>query len=350
MYRNEFEKLVTPLTDKELNYRSNPVPSNKIYSHLFGKVESDGTYHFKMPPINSSNAALQFRDYHSVPSAKPYKLNNNIAFNRQSRYSIVPLHSHDYIEMNFIYSGNATAVINGKELQLGTGDVCIMDSRVVHTLYTTHDDDIILNAIMNFKYFTNSFLLKLADSGPIARFLSNALNASNEHNQYILFHTAQNPLVKELYENAYCEFLEPGICAEEVIDNYMRLLFIELVRCYQTEKENEYKSSNKNYITEILLYMEEHCVDCTLESVAEKYHFHPNYLSRAIKKATGSTFKDLVSEYRLKLASFYLINSDFPIYKIASDCGYKNQNFFYKKFYAEYGMSPKLYRDSHKKV
>jgi len=162
----------------------------------------------------------------------------------------------------------------------------------------------------------------------------------------MLFHTAENPLAKELFENAYCEYLEPGICSREAIDNYMQLLFIELVRCYQTTIENEYKTSNKIHITEILNYIKDHCVDCTLKGVANEYHFHPNYLSRAVKHATGRTFKSLVNEYRMKLATFYLINSDLPIHKIALECGYKNLNFFYHKFYEFYQISPKNYRDN----
>jgi AraC-like DNA-binding protein/mannose-6-phosphate isomerase-like protein (cupin superfamily) len=346
MYRKQFENLVTPLTDKEINYKKNPNVINKLFNQALSLRDEEGIFHFKMISPNPAEAGLQFRDYRSTFMDKAYKLSNNIVFNRQSRYSLVPLHRHEYIEMNFIYSGNATAVINNQELQLTEGDICIMDSGVVHTLYTSTDNDIILNAIMDFQYFSNSLLLKLSDSGPIARFLFNALNKTNKHNQYMLFHTLEHPLVKELFENAYCEFLEPGICSAEAIDNYMQLLFIELVRCYQITMENEYKSSNKNHMTEILLHIEENCVDCTLESVAEKYHFHPNYLSRAIKKATGYTFKSLVSEYRMKLATFYLMNSDMPIHKIALDCGYKNLNFFYKKFYEYYHMSPKNYRDN----
>ncbi len=344
MYRKEFEKLVIPLTDKEIYYQKNSSLSPKFYEQIGGRKDENGVYQFDMPIIHPSDAALQFRDYHYTITEKNHKLNNNIVFNKQNRYSIVPLHSHNYIEMNFVYSGQATAVINSRQLQLTTGDICIMDSGVVHTLITSSDDDIILNAIMDFHFFTNSFLMKLSENGPIARFLYHALSETKEHEQYMLFHTQNHPLAGELFENAYCEFLEPGICAKEVIESYVRLLFIELLRCYQTEKEKEYKSSNKSYITEILLYMEENCISCTLESVAQKYHFHPNYLSRAIKKATGCTFKDLVSEYRMKLAAFYLRNSEQPIHKIASDCGYKNQNFFYKKFYLQYHMTPKEFR------
>ena len=65
----------------------------------------------------------------------------------------------------------------------------------------------------------------------------------------------------------------------------MSLIFIELARCYQGNQEHEYHKSNKNYLTEVLQYMDDHCIDCTLESTAAHFGFHPNYLSRMVRRA-----------------------------------------------------------------
>ena len=63
-----------------------------------------------------------------------------------------------------------------------------------------------------------------------------------------------------------------------------------------------------------------------------------------VKEGTGSAFKDLVSDGRLSRAAFLLLTTEAPISQIANQCGYSNQNFFYKKFQVRYGCTPAVYR------
>ena len=43
-------------------------------------------------------------------------------------------------------------------------------------------------------------------------------------------------------------------------------------------------------------------------------------------------------------ASFYLINTDLPVYEIANRVGYDTLGHFYRKFEALYQMKPLMYR------
>lgn len=90
--------------------------------------------------------------------------------------------------------------------------------------------------------------------------------------------------------------------------------------------------------------MESNYQTVTLNSVAELFGFHPNYLSAYIKKHTGKSFKELIITQRMLQAGFYLRNTNTPISEIAQEVGYQNQGFFYKKFQEYYQMSPVEYR------
>ena len=83
---------------------------------------------------------------------------------------------------------------------------------------------------------------------------------------------------------------------------------------------------------------------CTLISTASHFNFHPNYLSALIKKSTGKSFKELIQAQKLTRSSILLTNSNMPIYEIASEIGYQNLSFFYKKFKDYYGITPNEYR------
>ncbi len=343
MTRQEFEEALIPLTPEEETYKINPNFNIDDYISLYKNYQQNNI------PINDIKKNYIFISSCNIfPQKKDIKhfKSNDIAFNRNDRFFNSPVHSHDYIELNYVFSGCCTAIINNQSIPLTTGDICIMDTRVSHTFLPCSEPDIVLNILMSTDYFSSSFLSSLRFDSPVTKFLADVITKSNEHNQYLIFHTAQNSLVKELIENMIIEYLYPGICCESVLRFNLNLLFIELVRCYQAYKEKKHHKKGNRYLTEILDYMDTHCTTCTLTEVASKFNFNPNYLSRMIKEKTGSNFQDILCDCRMNRVVFLLRNSDMPIYMIANECGYQNQSFFRKKFTEYYQQTPKEYRDS----
>lgn len=342
MNKGEFRELIVPITEKERLYRTEPERSLEYYQVNRNGLRKENDVYVLPVPIQKEGAREHglFSDRIVLSPAQL----DGIAFNKQTRFSQVPLHRHDYIEMNYVYEGYCTARINGQTVAMRTGDVCIMDSGVVHTILPTGEEDIVLNCLMDRRYFTASFVERFAASGPIPRFLSYALSEQRDHSRYLLFHTDQRPFFRDLMEDIFCEYLEPQLCVEGAISSYMNLVFIELVRCYQGEMESEYRQARRSYLTEILRYMDDHCTSCTLEETAAQFGFHPNALSRLIRQSTGSSFKDLITDGRMAKAAFLLRSTTQPVQEIAQQCGYSNQSFFYKKFAERYGCTPAEYR------
>lgn len=338
MHQQEFRELLFPLSTKEKEYRKHPELSDRFYAEQKNlKADSTGIYYFDVGLLSTNHGEI-------LPdTVRPYP-DTDLYFSRQTRYSHVPLHRHRYIEMNYVYSGSCSAVINGTEILLEEGDVCIMDVGVVHTITSVCEKDIVLNYIMEKNYFNYRFIEQLAHSGIVSKFIADVIDKSSRHNQYLLFHTASDPRIKELFENIFCEYLDPGICSKAVIDSYMTIIFVRLAQCYRETKEQEYRKNSRSYITEILEYIDGHCTDCSLTETAAHFNFHPTYLSRAIKKATGQTYKELTDNCRLARAALLLKNTTLPISEIAAQCGWSNQKQFYKKFENGYACTPKEYR------
>ncbi len=339
MTRKEFEEALLPLTPSEEKYKKNPYYLNTQFSDYIWQQQQNNDNRFKFIEKMENNILP------NLNSVSPF-LSSNITLNRHDRFAIIPVHTHGYIEMNYVFQGNCTTQINQKKVRLSTGDICIMDRNASHTILPTGETDIILNIMLSCEYFSSSFLGTLLNGGPVAKFLSEVISENNEHNQYLVFHTKRSLLVKELIGNIFIEYLNPGICCADVLRHNLSLLFIELARCYQGHMERKLHKRSKAYMTEILNYMENHCTDCTLEDVAKQFNFHPNYLSRLLKIETGANFQDILCEIRMNRVVFLLQNSELPIYKIAADCGYLNQSFFRKKFMERYGQTPNQYRMS----
>jgi len=271
----------------------------------------------------------------------------NVTISKHHRYIRVPNHKHDFIELIYVYSGSSTQIINGSTVYLTVGQMCLLDTNVVHSIEAAGKNDIIINCLMRKDYFDTSFFSRLSSNNLISNFLVNAIYQSKSHNNYIVFNSGNNYKLMRFMQDLMCEYYENSICAKEIINCYIILIFSELLKIYQNQTNELSILSKKDCIhsiSDILEYIENNHSTASLTSTANYFHFHPNYLSALIKKTTGKSYKDIIQEHRFKKACSLLKNTDITIDKISSDIGYNNLNFFYKKFKILYGVTPSEYR------
>ncbi len=270
--------------------------------------------------------------------------NKYVCVNKESRFTWIPEHIHTVIEFLYVYRGSCVQVIGGQRVVMEQGDICMLDTDVPHSIEYLGEEDIIITIEMRKEYLTQGFMIRLGDDGIINRFLVNTLSMNAAHDQYLLFERQEGSEIHGIIQHILCEYYEPGICSEKMIDAYMVLLFCEIMRRYRDQR---FQSGHENIrqVMEILEYIERNCLTATLKSAAAYFGFHPNYLSSYVRKHTGQTFKELVILQRMYQACFYLSNTELPVYEIADKVGYENLGFFYKKFEGIYKMTPQGYRN-----
>ena len=324
MNHKELDERLRTLTDRELYYRSNPVLPERYSKHSLVEYEGKNIYLF---------------------DSQDLIIGENITVSKHTRFAEVPMHIHNYIELSYVYSGNITETIKNKAITLKEGQICIVDTGVPHSILPTKEEDIIINILMRKEYFTTSFLSMLSSKGIISEFLVTAVSNKKDHDNYIIFNSDNNKRISNLMKELLCEYFEKSLYSDEIIDCYMILIFIELMKVFQYDANQAHTNSSGSLsIIDILQYLEENYMTCTLVSTAEHFNFHPNYLSSLIKKTTNKSFKELIQAQKLTRSSILLSNSDIPIYEIANEIGYQNLNFFYKKFKDYFGVTPNEYR------
>lgn len=333
MNRTSFEEEVQKITSTEASYKEDPKVLLKNYKHRFGQQPS--TYFHVFREKCNIFPDLPFEDHFKSPQ---------IAFNRNDRFCEIPLHFHGFIEINYVYTGRCTAMINGKTIEMAQGDMCIMDRNVIHTLLPTQEKDVVLNILMTSEFFSYSFLNSFMVDGPVSKFLFDAITENNEHDRYLMFHTEHNHKVKEIVEDMILEYLEPGTFCESILRFNLGLMYIELARCYQEFMEDYHERNNRSYMTKIIEYIEKNCATCNLNDTALRFNYSPNYLSNLLKQETGMNFQELLTESRMKKIVYLLKTTNIPIHVIAMDYGYQNQSFFRRKFKEKFGMGPREYR------
>ncbi|MBC7879852.1 MAG: AraC family transcriptional regulator [Anaerolineae bacterium] len=85
----------------------------------------------------------------------------------------------------------------------------------------------------------------------------------------------------------------------------------------------------------------------SLEQVASKLYLSPCHLAHVLKRETGKTFVELLTEKRLEKTVQLLLLTELSIGEIASQVGFEDASYFTKRFRQKVGLSPKAYRTHH---
>lgn len=86
----------------------------------------------------------------------------------------------------------------------------------------------------------------------------------------------------------------------------------------------------------------------TLTNLANYFHFSSVYLSRFIKKHTGYTFTELLTNTRMYHAACLLRETNLRNADIADRIGMNDERYFGQVFQKTFGMSPVEYRKNRK--
>lgn len=84
--------------------------------------------------------------------------------------------------------------------------------------------------------------------------------------------------------------------------------------------------------------------DLNINGISEKLEVTSSYLSKLLKKETGLTFVDYLTNIRIKKAMYIMEDPTIKIYDVAELVGYSNQHYFCRAFKKEVGVSPTEYK------
>lgn len=86
----------------------------------------------------------------------------------------------------------------------------------------------------------------------------------------------------------------------------------------------------------------------SLRELGKKYFINSSYLGQVFRKKYGQSFKDYLSIYRINEAANMLIKTDKKINMISEEVGYKDSDYFIRKFIEIKGCTPSKYRKNNK--
>ncbi|MBC8062857.1 MAG: response regulator [Clostridiaceae bacterium] len=104
--------------------------------------------------------------------------------------------------------------------------------------------------------------------------------------------------------------------------------------------------SSEYLVVKALAYMKANVIKgLSLKDVSDYLYISTWYLSKLIKKETGSTFIDVLNEIRIDEAKKLLLQPQYKIYEVSSMIGFTDVTYFNKLFKSITGLKPMEYRN-----
>ena len=267
----------------------------------------------------------------------PVGKNFNIV--KHTRFVPVPSHIHNFIELNYIYSGSCTQIIDNSKVTLTKGQICLIDTSVPHSIENTNEQDIIINILVKKKYFLSQLSHNTLSSNIVFDFILNALSETQSHNQYIVFKNNDYEQIKLIMDQILYDHFENRIGSDKVIESLISILFSLLIRNFEYIT-NKTKNKNNKQIIDLLEFIDQNFMEVTLSILSEQFNYTPSYISTLLKSETGKSFSKLVLDKKLEFAEILLQTTDKTVQECAEESGFSNSTYFYDKYKTHFGKLP----------
>lgn len=269
---------------------------------------------------------------------QPTKL---ITVRPHTRFVHFPEHTHDYVEIVYMCRGSTTHIVNGRKVELMTGELLLLGQNALQEILPAGEQDIAVNFIVRPEFFSATLSYLGDEETPLRKFIVDCLCGEHETG-FLHFKVADVLPVQNLVENLLWTLISDTPNKRGINQATMGLLFMQLLNHTDRLTVNDREQET---VLSVLRYVEEHYRDGSLTGIAGLLHYDTAWLSREIKRRTGKNYTDLVQDKRLSQALWLLKNTDKKVDEIAVAVGYENISYFHRLFAKRYGMSPKKLRN-----
>lgn len=264
------------------------------------------------------------------------------------RYIVEKMHTHNFFEVNYVMSGKCKMIFENETRELTTGQLCIIAPHSRHDV-TVDDDSIVISLMLRKNTFETTFFKLLAQEDLLAAFFRNILYSKKETANYMLFSTDNSEEIKSALKNIFMECHISDSYSNTCVISRIHLFFSLLLRRYsdtiQFYDHQQNIGSHANF-TQVLQYIQNHYQTVTLDELSSAFHYNSSYLSRLIKKNTGQTLLDILTNLKMSRASDLLLHTTLKIEEISSLSGYQSVDHFSRLFKKVHGVSPQKYRQN----
>lgn len=268
------------------------------------------------------------------------------------RPPITEPHRHEYFQVQICLAGDTEQYIGGAVRPFRRGTLSfVLPYRVHYVPHPPNSRFVLINA-------TQSFLrpdldvdpLDLEDV-PVSRAPELAPFIYQEYLDFV-FGDNEFRTIEALVAEMMTEHRNRGFGSLELLRGYLLQLLGLACRRHEAELTRLFglqanRTSRRDSLQRVIRYVRENLHrEIALSDAAAAAFLSPNYLAHLLKKETGKTFTELVTERRFERARELLATTDQRIGEIAYLTGFRDEAYFSRRFRQWFDQSPRAFRDS----
>lgn len=282
------------------------------------------------------------------------------------------IHSGSYYELNFFCNGNAKITCNNMTYSITSGTFVLIPPnteysiqvdknippRKIVTVFVIDQVDISkINSNLQMYQDDYNVLFKLFKSNKlIIGQVGSTFNAiMDEYNGLFSEFSDSYNVVKEYRKNDFKQNLIQELSVQTIGSKCkqsfcLSTLFIDFLRTCPLQYPvnlSQQKPLTPYWLKySIGVIIENDYKDITLETLALRLRMSTRQVQRYLSQYYNMTFKEMLTNRRIKKAKEMLLETDLPIDEIGTAVGFRSKNYFYKKFKEETGITPVKFRAS----
>lgn len=259
-------------------------------------------------------------------------------------HNTVPWHWHGSIEIDYVTEGSLLLTTPERTLTLHKGDICFINSGMLHTFCTAPRTE---SCSFYAHLFHAAFLAGMPGSQIEQNYMLPILG--NDAVTACLFpadtppHTAMLPLYHKIIEFDREHPFGYEFAIREALSK-LWLLFFQETRPLHNSSSHK-KSADSRRIKEMIQYIHDHYEEpMSLGDIAAAAGVSRQECMRCFRKYVHISPVAYLTQHRIRIAADMLLHTDRSIITISEDCGFGSNSYFSKVFRNVMGCSPKEYR------
>lgn len=255
------------------------------------------------------------------------RADRNIEIEKLLRYVHIPAHKHDFVELVFVFSGTCTHTVEGQSFQQNAGTFTIINSFTGHELVAAPDCLCLTTKIRidTFRDFRIQNLPLLAVP--------------------VCFDCGDDAFMRDTLLTIYEQQAKEACYHDEIMSLLLQSVLIYCMQNFRDTVKFLYSGSKlEGKMLEIMNYMFENYQNITLRGLAQHFGYSEPYLCKLFREEAGSTFTQILREFKLKQAKKLLQTTDKKLNEICDSIGYADTTQFIRDFKQQYGNTPAKFR------
>lgn len=253
----------------------------------------------------------------------------------------VSMHQHEFVEIEFTVSGQGTETVNGVSHRLSPGNLTVLFPWDSHDLRADSGNALCFLKL-NFDielFMVNTSPLYMLRKIPFGRV---------DQRPYVQLDSAGYAEVLSLFERLEQEFSKDNPYREMLFYIKISEILIEYDQLRRRDSREKFQSRDDVWkVVEFIHQNYSKALSCA--EVSQKFRLTEEEMDGQLLEHTGMTFKELLTDTRIRNACARLIYHTVSIGQIAKETGYASEDAFSKVFKRIKGMSPANYRKKYQR-